>query len=113
MKKRDILLFCDAGMSTSIMVKKMEATCEEHNMPFAISAHPIAKAVEVVEEKKPVLVLLGPQVKFLLSKIEKQLAKFDVPVDVIDASIYGAMDSEEVMKQVVRILKQHKASKEK
>lgn len=112
MKKRSILLFCDAGMSTSIMVKKMEAACEKHKMPFEISAHPIAKAVEVCEQKKPVLVLLGPQVKFLQNKMEKQLSKFDIPVDVIDTTLYGAMDGEEVMKQSVRILKQHKASKE-
>ena len=99
-------------MSTSIMVKKMEAACQEHEMPFEISAHPIAKAVEVVEEKNPVLVLLGPQVKFLQNKMEKQLAKYNVPVDVIDTTLYGAMDGEEVMKQSVRILKEFKASKE-
>lgn len=112
MEKRNILLFCEAGMSTSIMVKKMTESCEKHNMPFEISAHMITKAVDLVEKMDPVLVLLGPQVKFLESKMRKQLAKYDVPIDVIDTALYGAMDGEEVMKQVVRILKEHKASKE-
>ena len=73
---------------------------DDHNMPFVVSAHPIAKAVDLVEEKNPVIVLLGPQVKFLEDKTRKQLAKYNVPVDVIDAAIYGAMNGEEVMKNV-------------
>lgn len=112
MEKRSILLFCDAGMSTSIMVKKMQTVCEDHNMPFAVSAHPIAQAVDLVEKKNPVIVLLGPQVKFMEDKMHKLLDSFDVPIDVIDSSIYGAMNGEEVMKSVIRVLKEKKASKE-
>lgn len=108
MEKRSILLFCDAGMSTSIMVKKMQEVCDKHNMPFVVSAHPIARVVDIVEEMNPVIVLLGPQVKFLEDKTNKQLEKFDVPVDVIDAAIYGAMNGEEVMKNVIRKLKEKK-----
>lgn len=112
MDKRSILLFCDAGMSTSIMVKKMQEVCDNHNMPFEVSAHPIAKAVDLVEEKNPAIVLLGPQVKFLEDKTRKQLEKFDVPVDVIDAAIYGAMNGEEVMKNVIRKLREKKGNNE-
>ena len=77
-----------------------------------VSAHPIAKAVELVEEKNPVVVLLGPQVKFLEDKTKKLLSKYDVPVEVIDAAIYGSMNGEEVMKNVVRTLKARKANNE-
>ena len=56
--------------------------------------------------------MLGPQVKFLEDKTRKQLAKYDVPVDVIDAAIYGAMNGEEVMKNVIRVLKDRKANNE-
>lgn len=112
MEKRNILLFCDAGMSTSIMVRKMQDVCDNHNMPFVVSAHPIARVVDVVEEKNPVIVLLGPQVKFLEDKTNKQLEKYNVPVDVIDSALYGAMNGEEVMKNVIRVLKARKANNE-
>lgn len=108
MEKKDILLFCDAGMSTSIMVKKMQDVCDKHNMPFIVSAHPIARVIDVVEEKDPVIVLLGPQVKFLEDKTNKQLENYDIPVDVIDSALYGAMNGEEVMKNVIRKLKEKK-----
>ena len=112
MEKRSILLFCDAGMSTSIMVKKMQNVCDDHDMPFEVSAHPIAKLIDVVEEKNPVIVLLGPQVKFLEDKTRKQLANYDVIVDVIDAALYGAMNGEEVIKNVIRKLKEKKDQNE-
>lgn len=49
MSKKQIYLFCDAGMSTSIMVNKMMEVVEKHQMPLMITAFPIARAQEVVE----------------------------------------------------------------
>ena len=54
MSKKQIYLFCDAGMSTSIMVNKMMEVVEKHQMPLMITAFPIARAQEVVEAEKPV-----------------------------------------------------------
>lgn len=71
MSKKQIYLFCDAGMSTSIMVNKMMEVVEKHQMPLMITAFPIARAQEVVEAEKPVAILLGPQVRFLLAPIVK------------------------------------------
>lgn len=53
MSKKQIYLFCDAGMSTSIMVNKMMEVVEKHQMPLMITAFPIARAQEVVEAEKP------------------------------------------------------------
>ena len=68
MSKKQIYLFCDAGMSTSIMVNKMMEVVEKHQMPLMITAFPIARAQEVVEAEKPVAILLGPQVRFCSSR---------------------------------------------
>ena len=48
MSKKQIYLFCDAGMSTSIMVNKMMEVVEKHQMPLMITAFPIARAQEAV-----------------------------------------------------------------
>ena len=65
MSKKQIYLFCDAGMSTSIMVNKMMEIVEKHNMPLQITAFPVARAQEVVEKEKPVAILLS---KILIGK---------------------------------------------
>ena len=59
-------------MSTSIMVNKMQAVANEHGMPLEISAYPVARAAEVVETEKPICILLGPQVCFLLQKTKEK-----------------------------------------
>lgn len=62
-------------MSTSIMVNKMMEVVEKHQMPLMITAFPIARAQEVVEAEKPVAILLGLQVRFLLEKQKNNLLR--------------------------------------
>ena len=61
MATKKIYLFCEAGMSTSIMVNKMMEVVKKHNMPLTIEAFPAIHAEEKVEQEKPVAILLGPQ----------------------------------------------------
>ena len=106
MSKKQIYLFCDAGMSTSIMVNKMMEVVEKHQMPLMITAFPIARAQEVVEAEKPVAILLGPQVRFLLEKTKEQFAPQGIPV--VAPEIYGMMDGEKALKEALRLIKQNK-----
>ncbi|MGC3313544.1 PTS sugar transporter subunit IIB [Enterococcus faecalis] len=108
MSKKQIYLFCDAGMSTSIMVNKMMEVVEKHQMPLMITAFPIARAQEVVEAEKPVAILLGPQVRFLLEKTKEQFASQGIPVAAITPEIYGMMDGEKALKEALRLIKQNK-----
>lgn len=108
MSKKQIYLFCDAGMSTSIMVNKMMAVVEKHNMPLEITAFPVARAQEVVDKEKPVAILLGPQVKFLLEKTQAQFAPQNIPVAAIEPEIYGMMDGEKALKEALKLIKQNK-----
>ena len=59
MKK--ILLLCDAGMSTSLMVKKMKEAAEKKGIETEIAAVSIAKFEENLDNYD--VFLLGPQVK--------------------------------------------------
>ncbi|MHC5228315.1 PTS sugar transporter subunit IIB [Enterococcus sp. LJL99] len=108
MSKKQIYLFCDAGMSTSIMVNKMMEVVTKHNMPLQITAFPVARAKEVVEQEKPVAILLGPQVRFLLEKTKEQFAPQGIPVAVIEPEIYGMMDGEKALKEALKLIKSNK-----
>lgn len=61
MKK--ILLVCSAGMSTSILVKKMEEAAEIMNIDVHVEAKAMAEAQSVLENYD--VILLGPQVKYI------------------------------------------------
>lgn len=98
MKK--ILLVCSAGMSTSLMVTKMQAEADARGIETKIWAVADAKAQTEVEEAD--CILLGPQVRFLLSKIQGFAG--DKPVAVIDMAAYGMMDGKKVLDQALALL---------
>ncbi|CAM3272289.1 PTS sugar transporter subunit IIB [Vagococcus fessus] len=106
--KKQIYLFCEFGMSTSIMVNKMQEVADSHNMPLQITAFPAAKATDMVKKEKPVCILLGPQVKFLFEKINGEFEPQGIPVGVIESEIYGMMDGERALKEALKLIKQNK-----
>ena len=68
MKK--IILLCSAGMSTSILVTKMQEAAAAQNYEVEISAHSVSEATRVGADAD--IILLGPQVRFNLSTVQKQ-----------------------------------------
>ena len=40
---RRVYLFCNAGMSTSLLASKMQKVAEEHNLPIEVKAFPDSK----------------------------------------------------------------------
>ncbi len=96
-----ILLVCSAGMSTSLLVKKMEKAAKEKGIDveiFALSAGEGKKILKDVD-----LVLLGPQVRFMKNEFVKLAT---VPVDVIDMLSYGRMEGEKVLDSALVLLAQ-------
>ena len=94
---KTILLVCSAGMSTSLLVTKMEAAAKEKGDDVKIFALPFSDAPRVLEEVD--VILLGPQVRFQKSAIEKMASERiagPIPVDVIDMRDYGTMNGEKV-----------------
>ncbi|MCJ0914932.1 MULTISPECIES: PTS sugar transporter subunit IIB [Mammaliicoccus] len=99
MKK--ILLVCSAGMSTSMLVKKMQDTANKEGKEYEVEALALSEAETKVDEVD--VILLGPQVRFQKAQVEK-VANGKVPVDVIDMQQYGMMDGEGVLKHAERLM---------
>lgn len=100
MKK--ILLVCSAGMSTSMLVKKMQDTANKEGKEYEVEALALSEAETKVDEVD--VILLGPQVRFQKAQVEK-VASGKVPVDVIDMQQYGTMDGEGVLKHAESLMK--------
>lgn len=97
---RKILLVCSAGMSTSILVKKMEEEVEKRGLEFDIQAIPEA---EVKNQSNFEIIMLGPQVRFLKSKFD-HLEKEGIPVVIIDSLKYGRMDGKSVLEDALALI---------
>lgn len=90
-----ILLICSAGMSTSILVKKMKEVAELRDIKVEIEAVAIEKFAENIEYYD--VFLLGPQIRFKKSEFEKELERFGKPVEVINTMDYGMMKGDKVL----------------
>lgn len=102
MEMKNIVLFCAAGLSTALLVSRMEAAAKELQYDCQIQAYPVA-AVGSLKET-PDIVLVGPQVKFHLPRIRETYGC--VPVEVIDIASFGMMDGKKIVSNVKRILEE-------
>ena len=99
MKK--ILLVCSAGMSTSLLVTKMEAAAKDKGIEVSIEAVAEADAKNKIDDVD--VLLLGPQVRFLLSKFKKE-APANLPIEVIDTVAYGTMNGAKVLDRALELI---------
>ncbi len=98
-------LFCDAGMSTSLMASKMQKCADANNLPIEVKAFGTARMHEIVSQYNPEAILLGPQVKHHFEKVNEQYGA-DHVVYVINQSDYGTMNGERVLKRVLMLYKE-------
>lgn len=90
----NILLVCSAGMSTSMLVRKMQDAAVSNGVEANIWA--VGDAESSIESKKADVILLGPQVRFLEAKMKDRVDNAK-PVMVIDMASYGAMNGAKVL----------------
>ena len=97
MATKEIMLVCAAGMSTSLLVTKMQAAADEKGLDAEIFAVPAPEVDDILSEKKVDVLLLGPQVRYLLDQFTEKLAQKNIPVGVIPMVDYGMMNGSKVL----------------
>ena len=88
-----ILLVCAGGMSTSILMKKIEKYAAEHDIPLTIMARGAGDFEDVVKDFD--VILLGPQVSYQKVNIEQASG---LPVGVIAPYDYAIGGCENIFK---------------
>lgn len=90
-----IRLFCNQGMSTSLLVKSMREAAESQGLEVDIAAFPANEMDSRIEGVD--CALLGPQVGYMRSKAQKICGAKNVPVDVIPMGDYGMCKGDNVL----------------
>ena len=98
-------LFCNAGMSTSLLASRMQKVADANNLPIEIKAFSDSRMADIVSEFNPEVILLGPQVKHLYDKVNERYGDKHV-VSVIDSVDYGNVDGERVLKKAMKLYKE-------
>ena len=98
-----ILLCCSAGMSTSMLVKKMEAAATEQGIECKIDALSVIAFEGEIQNYD--VCLLGLQVRFQLEEMKKVTDQYGINIAAIPPQTYGMMKGDEALKQVLSLIK--------
>ncbi|WEP44737.1 PTS sugar transporter subunit IIB [Cronobacter dublinensis subsp. infanticibi] len=97
-----IMLCCSAGMSTSLLVRKMVDAAQERDLPVQIEAWGVAEFD--TQFPKYQVVLLGPQVKYMLPTLSQKAAAHGIPVQAIDMMDYGMQRGDKVLDYAISLI---------
>lgn len=101
---KNIMLVCSAGMSTSLLVKKMTEAIEKKQVDATVIA--VAEADFDKYRNNVDVVLLAPQVRFLEKNLKRVLDPIGIPVSIINGIDYGTMDGEKVLNDALTMIYQ-------
>ncbi|MGP5430928.1 PTS sugar transporter subunit IIB [Enterococcus malodoratus] len=104
MAEKTIMLVCSAGMSTSLLVTKMQKAATEKGVDCEIFAVASSEADQQLSDKKIDVLLLGPQVRFMEKQFKEKATPMNIPVDVINMSDYGMMNGEKVLTHALKLI---------
>ena len=87
----NIVMLCNLGMSTGMMVKKLEQEAAKRNLEATVHAYPMVELDEHLDGTDAIL--LGPQIRFALDDIKKQ-----APQD------FGTMNAAKVLDELMKLM---------
>ena len=97
-----ITLVCAAGMSTSLLVKKMQDVAKKEGKDVSIIA--MSEAAFAGYKDPTDVLLLGPQVGYLLDSMKADYEPRGIKVTVIDMIDYGRMDGKKVLDMALSMI---------
>ena len=98
-KVRRIVLLCSAGVSTSLLVRKMEHEAARLGYPCSVSFYPISEVKEAADFAD--VMLLAPQSANQLGEIKVKYPQ--IPTAVIPKELYATIDAEKILDQAQKI----------
>ncbi len=90
-----ITLMCNLGMSTSMLVDKIKNAAEAKGLTVDVDAMPFDKAGDRLE--KTDILLLGPQVRYLMPKFQKEYNGKITVIETINFTDYALINGEKIL----------------
>lgn len=99
MKK--VLLVCVAGMSTTLLVNKLESAAKEAGVDLEILPLQVSECSDRIGEVD--VVMLSPQVRFHKPQID-EMVKGRIPVEVIKPKDYSEMNINGILDRIAYLM---------
>ena len=99
-----VMFVCCAGMSTSLLVEKVNQAAQRKGVEIEVYAMGETEARKNLSQAD--ILLLGPQVRYLENGFRKNLGESATKLGVVDMIAYGRMDGEKVLEQIMELSEQ-------
>lgn len=99
-----IVLACSAGMSTSLLVTKMQEAAQAQQFEAIIYAVSVSELILEIEKNQADLILLGPQVSYMEEELKNDSHLAHIPIAVINMMDYGMMNGAKVIEMAKTLL---------
>lgn len=99
----NIVVVCQHGASTGMLVEKMIEAAEKQKRDVVINAYSESMLADVIKDAD--IVLIAPQVRFKKAEFETRFADRGIPFMVIDMMDYGILNGEKVLNAALELVK--------
>lgn len=99
----NILLVCASGMSTSLLVTKMQKASTESGGQDTIAACSVDELERYIDDCE--VVLIGPQIRYKSKTIGELATSKGKNFAVIDSVSYGMVDGKKILAQAYQLKK--------
>ncbi|QKJ86097.1 PTS system, cellobiose-specific IIB component [Paramixta manurensis] len=97
-----ILLCCAAGMSTSMVVQRMEKAAKDQGIELEIKAIGIEEFQQEIDKYD--CCLLGPQIKYKLADFKPIADSLNKPISVINSMDYGMLNGAKILNDTLKLI---------
>lgn len=97
-----ILLLCAAGMSTSMVVKKMREAAKDRGIDVLIEAHSVDRFDDYLDEYD--VFLIGPQIRFRHKELSEVAQSKNKRVEIINTVDYGLMKGAKILDHALSLI---------
>lgn len=104
MKDKNLLLICTAGITTGLLVRGIEQKIEENGIVLHVYSAPAIIAEQIINTQQVDGILIGPQAKYEVKRLEELLNFKNIPYRLIDQKNYERLNAKAVLEEGLEIL---------
>ncbi len=94
----NILLACNAGVSTGMLADKMEKKAKAQGLECRVWAVDDGQVEGELASGGVDIVLIGPQIKYKLKDLQKRLGHYGVPIVSMNPIDYGMNNADNILR---------------
>ena len=104
MENKTVLLICTAGITAGLIVKNIQNIMENKGENYHIFSAPAIVAENIIKEQKIDALLIAPQSKYEVSRLEELLNYKKVPYRLIDEEDYEILNAQAIYNKLKSML---------